>query len=196
MSGKIEIQSMIKMLYAALLVFVFSFPINPTERDAQEKCVTRAEEYTALFPASLLRVEEEAFYGTLIETVVFQGHVEYIGDKAFMDAQRLENAYIPDTVDFIGVDSFLRQVLIHSVEGSYVQKWAEETGFKFVADDIWHFRTLLEDFYFKAIIVLLSWSVPAKASHSEKYRRRRAMYEISMRPQDRIELYPINYRFP
>ena len=195
MSKRICIQKALRTFGALLLVFALLFALY-AGRGAPEKPAYRAEAFTAVFPASLLRVEEEAFFGTSFETAVFHDSVTHIGDRAFMNAQRLQNTYLPDSVSFIGADPFPRGVLIHGAEGSYAQSWAAKFGFEFMVDDIWHVRAKGEGIRLDAIFTLLACAVPLNAGLFEKYRKRRAIHEISMRPQDRIELYPINYRFP
>lgn len=122
-------------------------------------------------PPSLMIIDEEAFAGTEIEAVS-------LGDK----------------VSYIGAAAFPPNMLIYGREGSYAQQWAEENGYCFQSENAWNtdFTPVLS-----LLLLVQAWLfVPAvDTQHEYKFRRVKAFLR-NMRPQERCELYPINYRFP
>lgn len=122
-------------------------------------------------PASLMIIDEEAFAETGIKAVA-------LGDK----------------VSYIGAAAFPRDILIYGEEGSYAQQWAEENGYCFQSENAWNidYTPLLS-----LLLLVQAWLfVPAVDTQHEYRFRRVTAYLRDMRPQERKELYPINYRFP
>ena len=95
----------------------------------------------ACFPSNLKIIGDEAFYGTSINTVFFYDNLVYIGEKVFKNANCLTDVFIPEITAHIGQNAFPEKTIIHGVEGSYVQQWAEELAYRFIADDAWNTRS-------------------------------------------------------
>lgn len=156
-------------------------------------------EKSFVFPASLLVVEDEAFAGTAAETIVFPNGFLILGREAFSEASNLRDVYLPPSTVYIGKTAFPtdhKDLLIHGVEGSYVQKWAERHKRPFVSDNIWSARVesvTVRDVQADRIDPL--FRVADQTKHF-LFRRIDGDEGISMRPQDRPELNPIDYRFP
>ena len=105
--------------------------------------------------------------------------------------------FIPKSVLFIGDFAFPENtdLVIYGIRGSYAQKWAEDNYFVFKENDIWTAIQLKKTVSLK--LILLLWIICFVNEETllrlSEYTRK---YIKSMRPQDRSELYPINYRFP
>ncbi len=146
------------------------------------------------FPASLRIVEDDAFSGTSFKTIIFNSSLVFIGNGAFQDVCTLTDVYIPESTAFIGSEAFPSDTIIHGSAESYAQKWAEENGYRFQSDNVWNnapvplFSLLMLN---QACLLLTI----VDTQHEYKFRRVKA-YLRNMRPQERKELYPINYRFP
>ena len=91
-----------------------------------------AEGFT--LPASLQTIEEEAFAGTAIESLVFPETLTDVGDRAFADISALETVTIPTTEGLTVSDTAFEgsDVLIRGEEGGYAQEWAERNGVPFL----------------------------------------------------------------
>lgn len=152
-------------------------------------------ESTFILPPSLQYVDEEAFAGTSVKTVVFQDGLLQILNDAFAHSEYLENIYIPSTVTLIA-DSAIPQgrgIVIHGVEGSYADNWASEHRFAFVGCDIWS-STYSGKAFVNRQLQCLFW-IAVFMTVLKLVGVAQNIFK-SMRPQDRPELYPINYRFP
>ena len=147
-------------------------------------------------PVSLLVIDDQAFWGTALEIVCFDRQLYHIGEKAFWNIDTLTEAYIAESTEYVGHDAFPRGTVIHGVKGSYAQQWAEENGYRFVRDDIWSSGTFVKEHLLTLVLLLPFAVIPADADRYKKAYSRFGIYVRSMRPQDRPELYPINYRFP
>ena len=151
-----------------------------------------------VMPSSLTIIETEAFEGTAAVTVTLQNRTVSIGDGAFANAISLRSIYIPDSVEYIGKHAFdgVPNLTIRGEKDSYASAWARENNVAFIQEHtgiskLKDLRELLGRHFF--LSVSLYCMIP-----SADFRRRKstAYKEKSMRPQDRPELYPINYRFP
>ena len=152
-----------------------------------------------VFPAHLTVIGDEAFAGTSVRVVLLKEGLIRIGSKAFDNAERLTDVYIPaDTVHIdAGAFGTSSRVVIHGVAGSYAEDWAHKNDLPFVPDYDW--RHIL---------------FGRPNLHSEKRHTPRSNAEtidthfiispftqqiiefLSERPHDRPELHPIDYRFP
>lgn len=159
-----------------------------------------AQKSDAVFklPASLKIIGEEAFEGVSAITIVLPGSTESIGTRAFADNSALRAVYIPESVRYIGNQAFEKSqnVVIRANEDSYAASWARLHDIVCVQEEnaeTWFTRLgkLMQGSFF--LTLSLTCVVPG-----DQYwqRRKKAVFEVSMRPQDRPELYPINYRFP
>ena len=185
-------KSIVLLLLVQLLLVLSPLYVVRQETTKEHK------DYTFTFPSSLETIESEAFAGTEAQTATFQKRLQNIGKKAFHSAVNLKDVYLPDSVVIIADSAFPKNkgLTIHGVEGSFAQQWAEENGFEFVEDDIWADTQVSEVIHVETLLSLF-WivcSVDEKAII--KFFTRIKWFTKSMRPQDRPELYPINYRFP
>ena len=126
-------------------------------------------------PASLARIEDEAFAGDVaLREIRIPDSVAYIADDAFEDC------------DYI---------TILANADSYAAKWAEEHDAAFIptvegASLLHSISKLLTE----GFALLLPFSVDPNLLR--RLRRKAENAVRSMRPQDRQELNPIDYRFP
>jgi len=153
-------------------------------------------DYLAVFPSSLQVVDEEAFAGTAFETVVFGNSLRSLGDRSFENASRLTHLYIPVSTEHIGESVLPGTVLLHGVDGSYAQAWAKGNGISFVIDDVWNVSGAFFGLHIENLLSLLWVICPADDKLLLQLSEIIKRFVKSMRPQDRPELYPINYRFP
>lgn len=185
-----------KALFALLLTLMLlaasSFEIICAKTEPRESEVRPI----ATFPASLQILDDEAFSGTTIEVAIFGDALQSVGERAFHDVQSLTDVYLPESTESIGIHSFPVGVLIHGVEGSYAQTWAEENGFIFTTINIHNDAVEVKSIDFEGLLLLLCVAIPTDIQIMEKIRRYYLYFAKSLRPQDRPELYPINYRFP
>lgn len=153
---------------------------------------------TALFPDSLTVIEDEAFEGTAFRTLVFKAGFLRIQDRVFSSMQSLRKAYFPSSVEYIADSAFSGSGLL-SIGGyadTYVQQWAEQHDMQFNISDYWYtapnkVQRLMEKLL--SLFFILCLPVTEDARRIKRYIKKRV---ISMRPQDRVELNPIDYRFP
>lgn len=153
---------------------------------------------TVVFPASLMAIEDEAFEGTAAETVVLPDGLTAIGERAFADNSALKRITIPKTVQYIAEHAFdgSGKLTILGAADSYAARWAYEHKLAFTPEDIapqW-FRKLVKIQRESAVMFLVFNAICLGALLRQ--RRKTGIPVKSMRPQDRPELYPINYRFP
>ena len=153
---------------------------------------------TFVLPASLTTIEDEAFLGTLAETVLLSDEVVWIGERAFAGSSALKVIDFPDSVAYIADHAFegVEGLVIKGNKNSYAFHWAQEHNVAFVQETVpstW-IKKLGELLSAETLIIFTFISV----CPGELICLRRRYIDIwrSMRPQDRPELYPINYRFP
>ena len=179
-----------------LLMFVFimlsSFRLINAE---EQKMVSRS---AAVMPSYLKEVDEEAFAGTALNTVILPNGLLRIHEKAFADIIHLGDVYIPPTTIYIGEHVFegSSKPTIHGVKGTFAEKWTKKHRLPFVADNIWCLLDSGEKSFsthssLQAVVVRMP---KAKKAFLAKYSCNNK--NRSMRPQDRPELNPIDYRFP
>lgn len=155
-------------------------------------------EATFVAPASLQRVEKEAFAGVALQTVIFQEGFRCLGDDVFKGALKLKDAFIPSTTIYISDSAFPNscELLIHGSAESYAQQWAKKNqvafeidythGIMLKSEGSFNLHHQEEDFLW---LNLKPRNVIEGVLRAENV-------DCSMRPQDRPELYPIDYRFP
>lgn len=185
-------KSMVFFLLIQLLMV-----LSPVYVDSQ-KSAEECRDYTFIFPASLEIIENEAFAGTEAQTVTFQRGLQNIGEGAFQAAINLKEIYLPDSVEIIADSAFPKNegLIVHGVKGSLAQYWADENGFDFVVDDIWTDTQVSEKIHVEPLLSLFWIICPIDEKALSRSSERIKRFIKSMRPQDRPELYPINYRFP
>ena len=151
-----------------------------------------------VLPAALVEIGESAFENTAAETVVIPSLVSTIRDRAFANNTRLTLVRIPESVSSIGDQTFRGSphVKLQGAENSYAAIWAQAHNVAFVQTETFVSYVLkLANLFRKACILSLSFGFIRPAT--ECWQRRRTKRRIiSLRPQDRPELNPIDYKFP
>ena len=191
MQEKCDKKGISLILCLTLLLFVISCTQGPPEKETA--CLG---DLVSLFPTSLQTVEDNAFSGTAIQAAAFYDGLVLIGESAFQNTPMLTDIYIPPSTEFIGRNALPDYVLIHGAEESYVQEWALANEVSFTADNIWNTKTACAKVHPEQLFSLLCFVLPYDHTVSYKIKKRMGAYVKSMRPQERPELYPINYRFP
>ena len=157
-------------------------------------------EGAALFvlPASLEEIGASAFESTGAEKIIIPDSTDIIGDSAFAHNINLRFVLIPKSVTYIGDQAFegISCLTIQGEENSYAIKWARDHNVNYIQTEsaLVHIMRLG-----KQLNVLFSVLYAlADICLASRLWKRRIVVDVwrSMRPQDRPELYPINYRFP
>lgn len=177
-----------------LFQFIILFFVGAAYANS-EKCY---RDSVFVFPSTLEVVEEEAFTGTAVHTVIFPKGFLSIGDNAFESTKILSEVYIPYATNNISDTAFPQNsnLVIYGIEESYAQIWAEEHRIPFVVENIWY--SITND---SRKISLLQIDVPLICQTLHLQKRminscgKTYQYQ-SKRPQDRSELNQIDYRFP
>ena len=190
MGRKRSMAGIAMILILALIVFL------PQNIQASAFRDVAPEETLAVFPSNLQFVCDDAFNGTDFSTVIFEENLLYIGDRAFKGAESLVSVYIPESVSSIGTDVFPAITVIYGVKESYAEVWAKENGYRFVEGNISRIRAQGPQAVIETLLILLCSTVPVDIEKRFRLWGRRTIYVRNMRPQERAELYPINYRFP
>jgi len=151
-----------------------------------------------VLPTSLVMIEDEAFVATAAQTVLLTDSLSEIGDRAFADSPSLKIVIIPGSVVYIGEHAFdgISDLTIRGEKGSYAAKWAQEHNIAFVPSmTAAHWIRTLVKLFGGSFFAFLPFCC-ADPRVLLRLRRKAADVWRSMRPQDRPELYPIDYRFP
>lgn len=84
-------------------------------------------------PASLRIIENDAFEGTALSTVILPDALESIGENAFANIPTLKSITIPNGTTNIDPNAFKgsNQVTITSAPKSYAKAWAQENRIPF-----------------------------------------------------------------
>lgn len=151
-----------------------------------------------VLPSSLERIENSAFEGTAVKTLVFSEGLQRVGDAVFENARYLTDIFFPSTIKQIGISAFPQNIAmkIHGAYGSYAEKWAREFNVTFYGYNLAELivesgKTMkTKEIRFAQLTELPSPEKTPRANLQPSYR------EKSMKPQDRPELNPIDYRFP
>ena len=188
---------MVKGAYIAFVIgLLAALLLQVSSSSFAMKTVNRNPEQRSSFPASLQYISEEAFDNTALEVVSFGNELIRIDERAFFGADKLTAVYIPPSVEYIGDHAFPLAVTVHGAEGSCAQTWAEENGLNFVADDIWNAPPQSSGIHPENLLCVFWMVAPVDEKALFKLKKRVKAVVKSMRPQERPELYPINYRFP
>ena len=152
----------------------------------------------SVFPNSLLYIEDEAFEGTAFQAVFLPDGFLGIGDRVFRDTPSLYMVFVPQTTTSIGADSFPRNrfFVLHGVKGSYASGWAKQQHLPFIPD-YWVAWLLLYRFIQTVCSDDATNTIQITALETGARSKGQSGHEDrSMRPQDRPELNPIDYKFP
>ena len=114
-----------------LILTVFTFACADELHDTAKKQDIKTN--ISSLPSSLQIIDESAFEGTAINTVILPDKVITIGDYAFANIKELKKIEIPDRIAFIGENAFKgsNQVVITSSPKGYARAWAKEKGIPF-----------------------------------------------------------------
>ncbi len=196
-----------KTMSRALLALVIAIPLIAAvpqlsalpfgaAREGPPGIVRSGTDNTAVFPEQLQIISSEAFSGTSLENVRLNEKLTYIGEQAFEDAASLTDVYVPENTAYIGENAFPAGALIHCTENSIARAWAEENGYRVSLDYVWNDSTGPQLMLLDLLLPILWLVIPADRKRPAFFRRRIEAFVKSMRPQDRPELYCIDYRFP
>ncbi len=187
-----------RIIAALVLITILTFANTST---AVSKAYTdfyndhRIQRFDATVPFSLIRIEDEAFSGTKLRNILLNTQVEYIGNAAFGNNDNLQDVFIYERTSYIGFEAFSKKTIIHGIEGSYAQQWSEKNGYSFIIDNTRKYSisgSLISVLYLYSQFCFFGFDVDTC-----EYRRKRVRaYVKNMRPKERVELYPIDYRFP
>lgn len=156
-----------------------------------------AGDSTFQLPRALVTIEDEAFAGTSAQNVILPESLVSIGERAFADNRALHTVVIPRSVTAMGEHVFdgSPALTIQGEEGSYAESWAREHGIRFVQPNSMQAVMQRLQRLLKAGSLLLPF-LCLPSDTLLKPRRRVHRRGRTMRPQERPELYPINYKFP
>ena len=157
-----------------------------------------ADEPSFKLPASLQSIGDEAFDGVAAETVILPEELRHIGDGAFANADSLTDVYIPPETSYIGQSAFPQsaKLTIHGAEGSYAQKWALKNQVAFARTGVWDSTNATRKNADAQRIPAAQIAREAPVNKPFAAERRARGDTINLRPQERAELNPIDYRFP
>jgi hypothetical protein len=131
-------------------------------------------------------------------TFTMPASLAQIEDEAFADNFALREIWIPASVLYIADNAFegCNEITILAEADSYAAEWAREHDMAFtpVAESAAE-RENLSKLLAGELAILLSF-VSVSPVQLIRLRRRAWNAMRSMRPQDRAELNPIDYRFP
>lgn len=205
-----------KQIYVfVLLIYVFSLMIVPVLACAEMKdceadsfgyavCMENSVQ-TALLPYNLSVVEEEAFAGTALRSVVLPESTTEIGENAFSDNWHILYLYIPANVEYLpeNVLENNSNTSIVANAGSYAEQWARANGYRIIYQEVLLSGDASEMFgKFKnekletVMFLLQAFILMLVFLNRKKPNVRRVNEGNTMRPQERMELHSIQYRFP
>ncbi len=110
-----------------------SVSVNMLDEKTRSKHLLIGKVNISTLPTSLQSIENNAFEGTALESIIIPFNVTYIGNRAFADIPTLLTATFPDNTQFIANDAFndSKQVLLQASINSYAQAWAKDNGLRF-----------------------------------------------------------------
>lgn len=151
---------------------------------------------SATFPVSLQRIEDDAFSGTSFCTLAFQEGLLYIGEHAFWNANSQIDVYIPESTVFIGDNAFPENAIVHGLGDSYAEKWAKNNQYQFIEESIWSIQKTPKKIQAEWLLIWSCLTVPVFRGNKRALLKRAYIFDKSMRPKDRSELPPIDFKFP
>lgn len=182
-------------LFAAVMLQLFVCPCS--SGPGTDRSVFFRKD-AAIFPTALQYIENEAFEGTAFRTIIFQDRLLSISEHAFSKTNQLKDAYIPHSAEYISDSAFYSSTIetVYGLNGTYAQSWAEHHGLNFAFSDYWYVSAVEMRLGVAVMIALSGLICPLPGNDARKIRQYIKRIIISMRPQDRPELNPIDYRFP
>lgn len=183
---------------ALLLTLLFCICICVFPSSLLQEKTGDSSSFTFVLPASLVTIWDEAFGSTAAETVILPDSLVVIGERAFADNLNLKEITIPESVNYIGDQAFegVFGLTIRGAEDSYAARWAQAHDIAFsTAETALNWIEAPGKRLCNSFIAALNCLCVCPAVSLRRRRRILDMWR-SMRPQDRAELYPIDYRFP
>lgn len=189
-------------LYAFSLIFVPSLALSEIDICIDGMSVQMKN---SVLPNALSVVEEEAFAGTALQSVLLPGMVVRIEERAFADNHPLEYLFVPGGIEYLpsNVLENTPNTYIVAESGSYAEQWAKINGYRIIcqevllSNDVSETHGNLRNGKPQMILFVLQAFALMIGLLNRKKPHFRCVYEgNSMRPQERIELHPIQYRFP
>lgn len=174
-----------------LLILISSSPLVIKDEDS-------ISEMTFILPGRLETIEDEAFEGIAAGSISFSNSLLSIGERAFANNRYLKNVSIPESVKYIGDHAFdeSKNLVIYGLVNSYVAEWADEHDISFVSsENVPDYSKERSKTHIAEICILLSF-ICCDPEMIQRLRKLAKNAGRSMRPQDRPELNPIDYRFP
>ena len=187
-----------KKVFTLFMAYCFIFLILMPSSPLFLKDEDSSSEITFILPGFLEIIEDEAFEGIAAESIAFPDSLLYIGERAFANDLYLKTVTIPESVEYIGEHAFdgSRDLTVYGSANSYAADWAREHDIMFVAseNDLYYSKGLGKA-RTAELCILLSFICcdPDIILRLRKWAKNAGR---SMRPQDRPELNPIDYRFP
>lgn len=177
-----------------VIIFVILTPFTYADMNSPDDL----RKASIILPFFLEEIEEEAFEGISAKTIVLPEGLHSVGNSAFANSYSLTDVYIPSSVEKIGKNAFTlsKKLTIHGVIGSLAEKWAREHQIPFVASDIWNTINDSINTDDTNRSPTDSFHQVVRAEKTNKLHDRSADKGKSLRPQERPELNPIDYRFP
>ena len=135
--------SIILFCISIMLTIASCASANSSQSDEPNRCfiyhIAQSDEDvekelpSSTLPTSLITIEENAFEGTALVTVVLPEKVETIEDNAFANIATLKQINIPNSTTFIGKDTFKgsNRVTITAAPESYARAYARENKIPF-----------------------------------------------------------------
>ena len=185
-----------KSVIAVISFLLLLFSQNVISRENKVSAQALSPNTVTVFPLQLQFIDDEALSGTSIKVAIFNKELTYIGPDLFKDADSLTDVYIPKNTKYIGDRAIPSEALIHVVRNSYARKWAKDNGYRYIIDNIWHDSVCPEGIRLEQLMLFFCIVIPVDEKKFELLRKSAKLYVKSMRPQDRPELNPIDYRFP
>ena len=200
-----------------LLLFVCSFAFVPFDSNLsgdslhwQKKEIPASlptkykSEKAFVLPPLLTQIGEEAFEGTAGEYVFLSDELVSIEGKAFSNMPFLQYVYISPFTEQIAADILYQtlDVIIISAAGSFAEKWALQSGYRFIEAKEWvqSQEYYKEKRFFRqeavSSLLLLLLAMLLMKAQKDNPACRRSDEGRTMRPQERIELHAIDCCFP
>ncbi len=145
--GGIRMKKQTAVLLAVLILFTGfslfasdqispSLPASAAPREINTE--DQAQDHVFNLPANLRVIEEDAFEGTAVSTLVLPETIERIERGAFVRTHYLSEVILPAQIQRIDADAFSpdQPLTVFGVPGTEAQRWARARGYTFVNRNI------------------------------------------------------------
>lgn len=192
--GEKRVRKNVAVLLLAVIVLTF-IPIGLTS--SQKENTEPAAVYH--FPASLREIGDEAFSQTGVKAVILREGLAHVGEKVFAGSRFLTDIFIPASMGHLEDSSFPQDMglTIHRLKESYVADWVRERQIPFAQSNTEYSTLISRNTLYNEERAFVDRHARLIVSDNQiKLHERDADEGKSMRPQERPELNPIDYRFP